>query len=81
MRSSREAAASLLARLRLLASGSKGLATCSSSTAASPARQAALCEAESAAGRQGLPRPTSLQRRGGRMQGSRWAQVGPGFHV
>lgn len=81
MRSSREAAASLLARLRLLASGSKGLSTCSSSTAASQARLAALCEAETAAGRQGLP--TSLQRQGGRgrMQGSRWAQVGPGFHV
>lgn len=81
MRSGQEAAAALLARLRLLASGSRGLGTSSSAGAARQARLAALCDAEAAAGRQGLCRPASLQRRGVRIQSSRWTQVGAGFHV
>ncbi len=76
MPSGRQAAGALLARLRLLASGSRGLATCSGTTVASQGRLAVCEQAEAAAARQGLARPASVQRRGVRIQSSRWTQVG-----
>jgi len=53
MPSGRQAAGALLARLRLLASGSRGLATCSGTTVASQGRLA-VCEQAEAAARSGL---------------------------